>query len=139
MDYEKLKQDIQKVNKVFYDLMFKDPWMALIFKDTKQEIIESQQTDFILGAMGGPKVYSGRNPKDAHMHIFVNEEMWQLRENYLRQAFAETKFPAELAEKWLRVDEAFKRHIMKDSLSECEKRFATDEIIFYPHPPKKAG
>ncbi|HND84295.1 MAG TPA: group 1 truncated hemoglobin [Pseudobdellovibrionaceae bacterium] len=137
MDYDQLKADILKVNKVFYDKVFKDPWLMLVFKDVKQDIIERQQTDFMIGAFGGPKVYSGRNPKDAHMHIFVNEEMWQLREKYLREAFEETRFPKDLADKWLRIDEAFKKTIMKSSLSECEKRFATDEIVFYPHPPTK--
>ena len=59
--------------------------------------------------------------------------MWQLRETYLKEAFSETKFPPELTARWLKIDEAFKRVIVKKNVSECQKRYFTDQII---DPPK---
>lgn len=142
MDFTLLKQQIAAVNKAFYDRVYRDPWLSKVFAVVRQEHIESQQTDFMLGAYGGPKNYSGRSPSDAHPHIFVDEEMWQLREKFLKEAFAETNFPEELQARWIKIDEAFKRAIVKGSFEDCKKRFTMDEIIYYPGPSstqKKVG
>jgi truncated hemoglobin YjbI len=134
MDFDLLKKQIAKVNKAFYDGVYKDPWLSLVFQTVNQEHIESQQTDFMLGAYGGPQNYSGRNPVHAHPHIYVDEAMWQLREKYLKEAFLLAEFPEELRAKWIRIDEAFKNKIVKKSVSDCQKRFTMDEIINYPNP-----
>ena len=36
-----------------------------------QDIIEKKQTDFMSGVFGGPSVYAGKSPRDAHVHIFI--------------------------------------------------------------------
>lgn len=137
MDYDSLKKEIVKVNTAFYERVYKDPWLSQVFAHVPQDHITKQQSDFMLGAFGGPKVYCGRWPDEAHPHIYVDEEMWQLRAKFLKKAFAEAKFPPELAAKWLRIDEAFKRSIIKKSLADCEKRFFSDEIIYYPNGKDK--
>lgn len=139
IDPQKLYDMVFKVNEKFYELIYNDTWLKSIFVIVDQKIITTQQTDFIVGALGGPRRYCGRSPADAHPHIFVDEEMWQLREKYLRQAFQETNFPQELGEKWIRIDEAFKSQIIKKDKSECTKRYASDEIIYFPYPGKKAA
>ena len=139
MDYDLLKKQIHRVNKAFYDRVFKDQWLGAIFKDVNQAHIENQQTDFMIGAFGGPKVYSGRNPIHAHVHIFVNEEIWILREKYLKEAFLETDLPEEVRVKWIKIDEAFKNAILKKSYNDCTKRFTMDEIVYYPSPASAAG
>ncbi len=140
MDFQKLKNQIAKVNEVFYDLVYKDPWLGLVFQGTDQDHIARQQTDFMLGAFGGPKIYAGRSPKDAHPHININEEMWDLREKHLRAAFVKTNFPPDLQVKWIRIDEAFKQAILKKSVADCQKRFNLDVIIDPPKPGvKKVG
>ncbi|MGZ3649744.1 MAG: group I truncated hemoglobin [Bdellovibrionota bacterium] len=137
MDFDLLKRQILTVNKSFYDRIYKDSWMSLVFKVVPQEHIEMQQTDFMLGALGGPKQYCGRSPADAHPHIYVDEEMWQLRERYLKEAFVETGFPEELRPRWIKIDEAFKKAILKNNLADCKKRFTMDEIIYFPGSAKK--
>ncbi len=141
MDYDLLKSQILKVNKAFYDRVYKDAWLSLVFKDVGQDHIVMQQTDFMVTAFGGPKIYSGRSPFNAHPHIFVNEEMWQQREKFLKEAFVETGLAEDLREKWLKIDEAFKNAILKNSFSDCKKRFTMDEIVYHPHHPalKKAA
>ncbi len=130
---------IHKVNTLFYEKVFEDEWLRLIFHDVDQEHISNQQTDFIVGAFGGPKRYCGRSPKDAHPHLFIQEDMWELRESYLVEAFKETDLPKELQEKWLAIDNAFKKAILKHSVSECFGRYKTEEIINIPNPKKKAA
>jgi hemoglobin len=136
VDADELRELTSRVNKAFYERVYRDPWLRLIFDGVPQEHIERQQTDFMVGAFGGPKTYSGRNPGDAHPHIYVTEEMWQLREKYLKEAFVETSFPEDLAAKWIKIDEAFKSRIVKSSPAECTRRFATDRILDMENPEK---
>jgi len=137
MDFEVLKREIAKVNLAFYNRVYKDDWLKLVFRDVTQERIEMQQTDFMLGAYGGPKNYSGRSPSDAHPHVYIDEEMWQLREKYLKEAFVEADFPEELRSKWIKIDEAFKEAIIKKSPADCKGRYAKEEIIYHPNPAQK--
>jgi len=39
-----------------------------------------------------------------------------------------------LAERWIRIDNAFKKAITKKNISDCEKRFNTDSILDFPKP-----
>lgn len=135
MDPQLLKIQIARVNKAFYNRVFDDPWLSQMFQGVRREHLESQQTDFILGAMGGPKRYYGKSPADAHPHIFVNEEIWKAREKYLREAFAETGFPEESGDRWLKIDEAFKHAIIKQGVEDCTKRYTSDDIVYFPKPP----
>jgi truncated hemoglobin YjbI len=128
---------LMKVSKVFYDKIYVHPWLKNYFKNTKQSTIESQQVDFMTGALGGPKIYCGRNPTDAHVHILITEELFQLRKQLLIEALDETKAPLELKERWLKVDEAFKSAMLKKSINECVPRWNTDEILDFPNPGVK--
>lgn len=143
MDYsdDQLEKIIKIANEEFYELIFNDPWLKHVFNGVDQDHITNQQTDFILQALGGPKRYSGRNPKDAHPHIFIQEDMWNLRELYLKQAFEKKNTPQDIQEIWLKIDHSFKNSILKNNPSECFGRFKTEEIINIPNPNpfKKAG
>lgn len=134
---EELFKIVQKINDEFYDLIYEDEWLKYVFEATNIDVIKSQQTDFIVGALGGPKKYCGRSPKDAHPHIFIQEDMWQLREDYLIQAFKKVKAPDWLKDKWLKIDFAFKAAILKNNPSECFGRYKTDPIINIPNPKNK--
>ena len=132
LDENELYALVFKINEKFYEYIYQDEWLKNIFLVIDQKIITSQQTDFMVGALGGPKNYCGRNPKDAHPHIYIDEEMWQLREYYLNKSFDELNIPPELRKKWLIIDEAFKSSIIKKSLDDCAKRYNTDTIIYFP-------
>lgn len=129
---------LQRVAKRFYDKVYSHPWLKLFFKNTEQKVIESQQVDFMTGALGGPRVYSGRMPADAHPHLHVTQELFDLREQLLLEALQEEHASEELIERWKKIEHAFKRHIIKNSPSECEKRWATDEILDFPNPDETA-
>lgn len=129
MNEDNLIELVKSINKKFYDLIYADPWLKSMFEIVPQEVIEAQQTDFMVGALGGPKMYCGRSPKDAHPHLYVTEEIWQRRETHLKAAFEALDVDLEFSEKWLKIDEAFKKAIVKNSIDECSKRFFTDDII----------
>lgn len=136
---EALEHWITLATTEFYELVYKDEWLKDVFASVPQDFITSQQIDFMVSLMGGPKRFSGRHAKDAHPHIYITEEMWEAREGLLKQAFKNVKCPEDLQEKWLKIDEAFKRHIVMTSPAQCEKRYPGDEIIIVPKPKSRAA
>ena len=127
---------VKKITEDFYELVYSDEWLKQVFT-IDQKVITSQQIDFMVGALGGEKRYGGKSPGEAHPHIFVNEEMWQRREELLQLAMVKVGSPAELNAKWLKIDQAFKRHIVMQDPSECRKRFFSDDLIIVPAPASR--
>lgn len=125
---------IKKVHKVFYDKVYKHPWIGKYFLLIKQEVIEDQQTDFMSQSMGGPRNYLGKFPIPAHKHMFITEELFELREALLKEAMTEVGINPEHQDLWLKIDRAFKKGIVKTSPAECEKRYASDEILNFSNP-----
>lgn len=130
---------LEKVSKIFYDKIYKHPWIGLYFKDVPQNVIESQQVDFMSAALGGPKVYLGKLPIAAHKHMLLKDDIFDLREELLNQALTESNASAELIMRWHKIDEAFRSKIVKKDLSECEKRYKSDQILNYPNVLNKAS
>lgn len=131
------RDTLMRISKKFYDKIYKHPWMSLYFKNTKQSVIESQQVDFMTGALGGPKIYAGRMPLDAHTHLFITEELFDLRQQLLKETFVEENAPQELVDRWLKIDEAFRSQIIKKSPDDCFGRWKTEEILNFPNPEDK--
>ncbi len=125
---------LERVHKVFYDKIYEHPWLKQYFADIEQKTIEDQQTDFMISNMGGGKIYSGALPKNAHKHMFVDNQLFDLRKKLLRESLQECGVAEDMAERWLRIDEAFRKSIVKDNPGQCEKRFFTDEIKNFSNP-----
>mgnify|MGYP000085043579 FL=1 len=138
-EFEKLggRGMLIKVSKLFYDKVYEHPWIGLYFQEVPQDRIEAQQVDFMTSTLGGGNVYMGRLPVPAHKHMFISEELFDLRQDLLQEAFVEAKASKELIEKWNKIDEAFRGRLVKKNLGECEKRFFTDEINYHKDPTKK--
>jgi hypothetical protein len=77
-------------------------------------------------------------PGDAHPHIYIDEDMWELREKYLMMAFEKCHAPQEVIDKWLKVDNSFKNKIIKKSLSDVKARFTTDVPVIVLRTKKVA-
>lgn len=129
MSESEIEDWVTRASKEFYELIYRDEWLKEVFKIVPQVFITSQQIDFMLQALTSIKRYNGRNPGDAHPHIFVNEDMWQLRESYLEKAFERVGVPLELRERWLKIDRAFKAKIVMSDPAQCRRRFTTDELV----------
>lgn len=140
-DFNKLggREMLRKISEIFYDKVYKHPWLGLYFQKIDQEIITSQQVDFMTSALGGGQVYCGQLPVVAHQQMNISEELYDLRTDLLTQSLDEAKASADLKEKWLRIDLAFKGAIVKKSVHDCKKRFFTDEILDFPNPLKKSA
>jgi len=128
--YDRLggKQTFIKVHKIFYDKAYADPWLGKYLADVDQDLIESQQTDFMVQLMGGPKVYAGKTPKSAHPHIMITEELFELRSQLLSDAIEEAGICDELREEWVAADATFKRVLVKSS-EECTPSYRGQPIL----------
>ena len=125
---------LERVHKVFYDKLYEHAWLKQFFSKIDQKTIEDQQTDFMVSNMGGGKIYSGALPKNAHKHLCVTAEIFDLRQKILRESLDECGVLEDLVERWMRIDNAFRKSIVKEGSGQCEKRFFTDEIINIPEP-----
>ena len=130
---------INKINQYFYEQIYKDEWFKNVFQNVTQEFITLQQNDFMIQAFGGPCNFCGRMPGDAHPHIYIDNEMWEIRENYLKLSFEKNNVPKDIREKWLKIDNAFKNKIIKKSIDDVLPRFTTDEVIIILKEKKEAA
>lgn len=135
-EFEKMggRASLIRINEIFYDKVYKHPWLKLFFEQIPQQHIEDQQVDFMQKVLGGQNLYSGKAPAPAHEHIFINEEIFELRKTLLEEAFKEANASQTLIDKWLFLDNSFKRVLLKSSVSECRGRFKTDPVLAFPNP-----
>ena len=52
----------------------------------------------------------------AHRQMYITEELFDLRHQILKESLREVRVPEELARRWLKIDYAFKRKVVKDSI-----------------------
>jgi truncated hemoglobin YjbI len=122
------------INKVFYDKVYQHPWLKLYFIEIPQQHIEDQQVDFMQKVLGGENRYVGKAPPISHTHMFIPNELFDVRKQLLIESFNETNAHAEMIDKWLSLDESFRRVLVNKSPAECKGRFATDPILNFDKP-----
>lgn len=122
------------INKVFYDKVYQHPWLKLYFLAIPQQHIEDQQVDFMQKVLGGENLYVGKAPPLAHSHMFITDELFDVRKQLLIESFNETNTHPEMIDKWLSLDESFRRILVKKHPSECKPRFTTDPILNFDKP-----
>lgn len=139
-DFERLggRGILLAYSKNFYDKVYAHPWISKYFEGIDQTTIELQQVDFLQGALGGEKMYCGKMPIAAHLHMNISEELFKLRHQLVLEALHEVKASEELIEKIIKIDASFKKGIVKASRADCVKRFPTQEILDFPNPHPRA-
>ncbi|MFT7486668.1 MAG: hemoglobin [Candidatus Paceibacteria bacterium] len=136
---------LDRVHKTFYDKVYEHDWMKQFFEGVDQETIETHQSDFMCTNMGGGKIFCGREPKTAHIHIEVSEELFDLRHEMLKESLQECGVSAEHQADWLKIDMAFKNALLRKR-EDCRTRGNTlstrgEGIISIPKPTyyRRAG
>jgi hemoglobin len=130
---------VEKVHKLFYDKLFQHEWLGLFFEGLDQEFIESQQTDFMSSVSGGPKSYVGQAPLQSHMHMYLTEEIFELRASLLDESIREAGVSDAAREAWLRLDSFFRPAVVKKSLQDCKQRYSFEGIVKYQNPNPGVG
>ncbi len=122
---------LRNVTRVFYDKVYRHPWLKTYFEHIDQDHIASQQAEFMQGVLGGPAIYRGRTPGTAHPHIEITAKAFDLRQELLRQTLVELCIHPDITKRWLALDEAFRKRLVKDRAN-CRKRYGSDKIIVAP-------
>ena len=107
---------MQKVHKIFYDKVYAHDWLGQFFVGHDQKAIEDRQTSFIAEKMGGPDLYPGKEIKMVHETMYITSELFEIRKSLLESALKEVGVEEDLRLRWLKIDSAFKHHIVKDSI-----------------------
>ncbi|HEY5993517.1 MAG TPA: group 1 truncated hemoglobin [Gallionellaceae bacterium] len=107
---------LQRVHKIFYDKVYAHDWLGQFFAGHSQEAIENRQTAFMAEKMGGPVEYWGKEIKYTHEAMYITQELFELRHALLEESLREAGVPEDLGERWLRIDSAFMKLIVKDSI-----------------------
>lgn len=128
---------LQKVHHVFYNKVYAHNWLKHFFVKQPQSLIENQQTSFMAEKMGGPKEYVGKPPKYTHIHMYITNELFDIRQALLAQAIEECGISERLKNKWLIIDNAFRPHIVKESLEAFYEAYTFKERIIVSNPDKK--
>ncbi len=113
------KEVVFRVHQRFYEVMFDEPWLGQFFYGKDKETLIIKQTQFMVAAFGGPNEYTGDTPAFIHMHMYITEEMTDLRESILHQAILAEGLDESIAQRWLKVDRAFRPALVKQSVAEC--------------------
>ncbi len=126
---------LQKVHKLFYDKVYAHYWLKHFFNGHSQQSIENRQTSFMAEKMGGPVKYMGKHPKMAHRHMYITQELFELRRELLKESLKEADLTDELMERWLRIDSAFMGQIVKESIESFYKTtWKYEKRIIIPKP-----
>lgn len=107
---------LQRVHKIFYDKVYAHDWLKQFFAGHSQEAIEYRQTSFMAEKMGGPVEYWGKDMKYAHEAMYITRELFEVRHALLEDSLREAGVPEDLRERWLRIDSAFMKQIVKGSI-----------------------
>lgn len=126
---------IERVHKILYDKLLSHRWLKDFFVGMERWHLEEQQTEFMSDLFGGrPKIYQGRLPMRAHQHLFITEEVFMIRHKLLEDSLNQAKVPKDIIEQWLIYDMGMKAAIVKDTVEDCEGRFASEEVLVVPKP-----
>jgi hemoglobin len=128
------REAVTKVTQSFYDKIYADPWLSQFFSGIPRHHIESQQVDFMQAALGGHNQYGGKTPPSAHKHINITEEVFSARQAFLMAAFKDSDASPDLIERWLKIEDTFKRKVVKASIEDCEMRYSTEGIRDFKNP-----
>ena len=131
---------LQKVHKIFYDKLYAHEWLKKFFVGHNQEAIENRQTLFMAEKMGGSVTYMGKQPRMAHRAMYISQELFDLRKCLLEESLQEAGLSKALSERWLKIDNAFKGQIVKDSI---ESFYSTtckfEKRIIIPKPKNNSN
>ena len=111
---------LEKVHKIFYDKVYAHSWLGQFFQGHDQKVIELRQTQFMGEKFGGDIRYPGMDLELVHRRMYIPLELFALRRNLLRESLQEAGVAEEHIRRWLKIDSAFHRQIIKKSLKAFE-------------------
>lgn len=83
------QETIDAVVRDFYQMVRYDEQLRDYFVDVDMDTLRTHQTEFLSAVTDGPADYSGKEMRDAHAHLDVDQSDFALVVEYLKQALAQ--------------------------------------------------
>ena len=128
---------LERVHKIFYDKIYEHPWLKKFFEGFDQKVIEDKQSTFMGEKFGGP-AYTGKSIRQVHENMFISQELADLRHKILHESLIEAGISEDIQIRWLRVDAAFMKQVIKKSVESFyqDYHFTYKQRIFHLNPDK---
>jgi len=124
---------LDRVHKRFYDKVYENPWIGQYFTHVDQEQIETMQSDFMTGQFGGGRIFCGRPPAQAHVHVAVTAELFDLRQALLEESLIEEGISEAHRKHWLETDDRFRPVLLREPEA-CRPLVRSQGILNFPNP-----
>lgn len=108
-------ETLRRVLDAFYERAFADPVLAPLFGRHDKATLKGKQFGFMrlrfTGERGG---YMGQRPRNAHHWMVISDQDFDRREALMAETLRTEGLSPEQIQKWIAVEEAFRRQIVKD-------------------------
>ena len=98
----------------FYTRVYADERLAPFFTDVGLDWAIDKQFNFLRSIFTGARNYMGNMPRRAHYWMVVSDELFDYREDLLRDCLLRHGLSPDLAERIRDLNEIFRRAIVKD-------------------------
>ncbi len=97
----------------FYGRVYQDPLLAPYFHGTTMLRSIEKVYSFMRQVCTGENVFFGDRPKNAHHWMVISPEIYQHRENLMRDCQRRAGLPAEMTEHWMAIENYYRDDIVK--------------------------
>jgi len=127
-------ETLRRVHRIFYDKVYVHPWLKQFFEEHNQRAIENRQTAFMAEKLGGPADYWGKQPRMAHRAMYITDELFDIRRRLLLESLVQAGV-ADPLRRWLRIDEAFRKQVVKSSIADFyHTTWRFEQRVIIPKP-----
>jgi truncated hemoglobin YjbI len=126
---------LRQVHHELYNRLYAHAWLGQYFAGTKQHLIEAKQTMFMAEKMGGDHRFVGHAPELAHRRMYIPDALFDLRQRILLSTLCDCGVAEPLRTRWLKIDNAFRGHIVSPSAEAFAQRdLGYEQPLNFPSP-----
>ena len=105
---------LKRILDEFYDAVYEDPIMLPYFHNSTKQRSKEKVYSFYRRLFSGERVYFGDRPRNAHHWMVISDEIFDHRKALMTSFMKKHQLPADMIEKWLTLEEAYRPDIVKD-------------------------
>jgi hemoglobin len=104
--YSQLGEDlVTQVITEFYHRAFRDMMIGHFFIGKDQNELTAKQIAFARGMLGGPRLYQGKNLREAHAPLPIRPPHFGRRKVIMQEVLSDLSVPEHLASAWLKLED----------------------------------
>lgn len=99
----------------FYTRVYADPRLSPFFKNVTKQRLTEKQYAFLKRTITGELCYFGDRPRNAHHWMVISNELFDYRNELLRQTALEHGLGEAWLQRWAAIEEAYRPDIVKET------------------------